>query len=98
MGTISKTKKSSVKTHSVSKNKRAVLSNNVTTISEEDNIRSGIKKYGRDAFNVAQSKGVAVTVLEGINICKISPDGVKTVLTQISKSGVKATRRSFKIE
>ncbi|HEY5589612.1 MAG TPA: hypothetical protein VIK55_01220 [Paludibacter sp.] len=97
MGTISKIKKTSVKTHSVSKNKRTGLSN-VLTITEEDNIRTGIKKYGRDAFNVARSKGVAVTVLEGINICKISPDGVKTVLTQISKSGVKATRRSFKIE
>lgn len=97
MGTISKIKKTSVKTHSVTKNKRTGLSN-VLNITEEDSLRTGIKKYGGDAFNVARSKGVAVTVLEGINICKISPDGEKTVLTQISKSGVKATRRSFKIE
>jgi hypothetical protein len=103
MGTISKnqkTKKTSVKTDSVSKLNR-LGSRKVLTTSmppEEESIRTGIKKYGRDAYEVTLSNGIAATVLEGNKIYKISPDGKRSVLAKVSKSGVKVTRRSFKIE
>ena len=100
MGTISKnqkTKRNSAKTYSVSKNNRTGILKDFN-IAEEESLRAGIKKYGRDAYKTTLSKGIAATVLEGNKICKISPDGKKTVLAQVRNSGVKVTRRSFKIE
>ena len=102
MGTISKnqkTKKTSVKTDSVSKLNRLGSRKVLTTpMPEEESIRTGIKKYGRDAYEVTLSNGIAATVLEGNKIYKISPDGKRSVLAKVGKSGVKVTRRSFKIE
>jgi hypothetical protein len=102
MGTISKnqkTKNPSIKTVTVSKlNRLESRKVSIIPIPEEESIRTGIKKYGRNAYEVTLSNGIAATVLEGNKIYKISPDGKRSVLAKVGKSGVKVTRRSFKIE
>jgi len=65
---------------------------------EEDSLRTGIKKHGRDAFKNVLSKGITATVLEGNNICKVSPDGKNKIIAQVGDSGVRVSHRTFKIE
>ncbi len=64
---------------------------------EEDFIKSGLRKYGRRAYDSALSKDISVTVLRGNKICQVNTDKSLTIIETINKTKHKVTQKTFKL-
>ena len=64
---------------------------------EEQIIISGLKQYGRRAYQETKSKGLPITRLKGNRILEINSDST-SIVGEVPQTKFKITQRSFNLD
>lgn len=66
-------------------------------MNELKQIKDGLNKHGRVAYEKAKSAGNAV-ILKGNSICSVGKDGKEVVISKVTKSSVRVKPQTYRLK